>query len=31
MKRDIKLYVKDTLKAIDATEEFVKDMDFEEF
>ncbi len=31
MKRDIKLYVKDILKAIDAIEEFVKDIDFEEF
>ncbi len=31
MKRDIKLYVKDILKAIDAIEKFVKDIDFEEF
>ena len=31
MKRDIKLYVKYILKAIDAIEEFVNDIDFEEF
>jgi uncharacterized protein with HEPN domain len=29
--RDIKLYLKDILKAIEAIEKFVKDMNFEEF
>ena len=31
MKRDIKLYVRDILNAINSIEEFVKDIDLEEF